>query len=65
VRDRDGDELLGLPRQRAVGEHLLAERAKGGQDLGRELLALAVESLGRCRIKGVVHSILVMEARAG
>jgi hypothetical protein len=40
VRRRDGDQLLGLGRQRAVGEGTLAESAERGIGLGRQLAAL-------------------------
>jgi hypothetical protein len=47
MRDGHGDELLGLRRQGAVGEHLVAELLERRANLGRELLTLLRELFRR------------------
>ena len=46
VRRGDRDQLLGLGGQRAVGEHLLAERVEGLMDRRSELTAAVTDLAG-------------------
>lgn len=46
VGGRDGDKLLCLGRQRAVGEYEFAERVERSLDVGSEFPTLAGEVLG-------------------
>src|SRR4051812_34775370 len=55
MRDGDRDQLLGLLRQRAVGEHLLAESLEGVVGRGRELGPASGQLAGRLGIEGVAH----------
>ena len=57
MRHRDRDQLLGLRRQRAVGEYLLAESFEGSGDLWRELRPLAREFLAEWGIKIGIHVV--------
>src|SRR5918999_1979518 len=57
MRHCDRDQLLGLRRQRAVGEYLLAECFEGSRDLRRELRPLARELLAEWRIKMGIHVV--------
>src|SRR5690606_26920612 len=56
MRDRDGDQLLGLGRQRAVLEHGLAELAEGGLRVGGELAPEIGQRLRRFRVQGLAHA---------
>jgi len=65
VGHRDSDQLLGLPVQCAVGEHLLAERLKCIVRRRRELLAALRKLPGRGGVDGFLHGDLLSFRRVG